>query len=166
MRWGTRHRRTPEDERRAALQREADESLEAWEALLAPVDDITRRREAAEHEAAHAIVGQAFGSTISVAAIGADGSGMCRYSVAGLDDLARATVALAPTVWIDTFRGDRFPRGATGTAQDRRDAIRTGADLQAATRWAFDILHANSDAVLRLADKIDTDGHRFGPSAG
>jgi hypothetical protein len=41
-----------------------------------------------------------------IAAISADGSGMCRYSVAGLDDLARATVALAPAMWIGTIRGD------------------------------------------------------------
>ena len=55
-----------------------------------------------------------------VAAIRADGSGMCRYNIAGLDDLARATVALAPAVWIGAIRGDRYARGTTGTAQDHR----------------------------------------------
>jgi hypothetical protein len=131
---GTRYRRTPEEEARAAARREADEALEAWEHLIAPADEVTRRREAAEHEASHAIVAQAFGSNVSVTSIGTDGSGLCRYRLEGLDDLQRATIMLAPGVWINTIRGDRFPRGASGTSQDQRDAIRTGADLQAATR--------------------------------
>ena len=90
--------------------------------------------------------------------ISADGSGMCRYSVAGLDDLARATVALAPAMWIGIIRGDRYVRGTTGMAQDRRDAIKTRADLQESYPVGVEILCANHDAVIQLADKIDADG--------
>jgi hypothetical protein len=31
---------------------------------------------------------------------------------------------------------------------------------------AFTILRANHDAVIKLADKLDSDGYHFGPSAG
>jgi hypothetical protein len=159
---GAGHRRTPEQEAHAAARREADEALETWLQLVSPPDSVALRREAAEHEAAHAVVAEAFGATVSVATISTDGSGFCRYSVAGLTDLHRCAVMLAAKVWLETFRTIAFPRGASGTAQDRRDAAATGADLRQATDLAFEILRDNRAAVLALADRIDRDGHAFG----
>jgi hypothetical protein len=161
---GSGHRRTPEQDARDAARREADEALETWLQLVSPPDSVARRREASEHEAAHSVTAQALGSTVSVATISTDGSGLCRYSVAGLTDLHRAAVMLAPKVWLETFRTIQFPRGASGTAQDRRDAAATGADLRQATQLAFEILRDNRAAVIQLADKIDADGHWIPPA--
>jgi hypothetical protein len=157
--------RTPEEEHRAALRREADEALDVWERLMAPPDDVTRRREASEHEAAHAVTAEALGGTTQVAFIGRDGSGLCRFDATGLSDLQRAAFWVAPELWITNFRAVEFPRGPVGLLRDRRDAAATGAELPQARRLAADILRANHDAVIRLADKIDADGHWLPPSA-
>jgi hypothetical protein len=159
-------RNTPEQEARAAARREADEALDVWERLMAPPDDVTRRREVAEHEAAHAVTIESLGGTTSVAFLGRDGGGACMFDATGLTDLQRAAVMVAPEIWITNFRSMEFPRGATGCAQDRRDAAATGADLQQARQLAASILRQDHSAVLQLADKIDADGHWFGPSAG
>jgi hypothetical protein len=161
----SRTRHTPEEGIRDQLQREHDQAMETWLNLMTPPDDVQNRREAAEHEAAHAVTAQAFGSDVSVAAIAADHSGMCRFTATGLTDLQRAAVMLAPKVWINTFRSLQFPRGATGMEQDVRDAAATGADLEEALRLASAIVRENHDAIVSLADKIDAAGHWFGPTA-
>ena len=63
---------------------------------------------------------------------------------------------LAAKIWITDFRAIEFPHGATGCAQDHRDATATGADLRQATKLATEILRENHDAIIKLADKIDT----------
>jgi hypothetical protein len=158
----SRYRHTPEEHARATARAEADQAMETWLNLMTPPDDVQLRREASEHEAAHAVTAQAFGSDVSVAAIAPDHSGMCRFTATGLTGLQRAAVMMAPTVWINNFRSLQFPRGATGTEQDFRDAATTGADLEQALGLASAIVRENHDAIIKLADRIDTDGHWFG----
>jgi hypothetical protein len=129
---------------------------------MSPPDDVQNRRQGAEHEAAHSVVAQALGAHVPVAAISDDHSGFCQYNARGLTDLQRAAVMLAAKIWITDFRAIEFPHGATGCAQDHRDATATGADLRQATKLATEILRENHDAIIKLADKIDTDGHWFG----
>jgi hypothetical protein len=157
---------SPEQEARAAAQRESDEALDVFERLMALPDDVTRRREVAEHESAHTVTVEALGGTARVAFLGHDHSGACMFDATGLNPLERAAVAMAGQVWIESFRSLEFPRGAGGCSQDRADAAGTGADLQQARRLAADILRENHGAVLKLADRIDSDGHWFPPSAG
>jgi hypothetical protein len=157
----SRHRTTPEEDARAKARAEADTAMETWLHLNSPPDDVQERRQAAEHEAAHLAVAQALGAHVPVAAISTDHSGMCQYVATGLSPVERAAIMLAGQLWINA-RSVAFPRGATGCEQDRRDAAATGADLQQATKLAAEILRANHDAVVALADKIDADGSWFG----
>jgi hypothetical protein len=43
-------------------------------------------------------------------------------------------------------------------------ASRNCADLRQATQLAFEIVRDNRDAVIKLADKIDADGHWIPPA--
>jgi hypothetical protein len=158
----SRTRHTPEEAIRDQLQREHDQAMETWLHLMTPPDDVQHRRQGAEHEASHLATAQAFGARVPVAAISDDHSGMCQFVATGLTDLQRAAIMVAPRIWITNFRGLQFPRGATGCEQDMRDAAATGADLEQATKLAAEILRENHDAVVKLADRIDRDGHFFG----
>src|SRR5690349_5106587 len=117
--------------------------MENWLNLMTPPEDVQNRREAAEQEAAHAVVAQAFGSNVPIAAIGDDHSGFCRCRRPGLTDLQRVAVMMTPKVWINSFRSLQFPRGATGTEQDVRDDAATSADLEEARRRASAIMREN-----------------------
>jgi hypothetical protein len=158
----SRHRTTPEEDARARARAEADEAMEVWLHLNSPPDDVQHRRQGAEHEASHLATAQVFGARVPVAAISDDHSGMCQFVATGLTDLQRAAIMVAPRIWITNFRSLQFPRGATGCEQDMRDAAATGADLEQATKLAAEILRENHDAVVKLADRIDRDGHFFG----
>lgn len=124
-----------------------------------PTDEALRRRETAEHEAAHSVVAQALGLEVRAAYVTTDG-GHCLHTRGTPHQTA--TVALAGQVWISIFRSLEFPRGATGCADDRRkaaDAVDTGMAWEKAHRQCFEILKENRAAVLALADRIDRDGN-------
>jgi hypothetical protein len=119
------------------------------------------RREAAEHEAAHAIVADALGLTVRVAHIGLDGegSGGCIHECGTPFDTA--TVAMAGEMWIGVFRSDEFLRGPHGCGPDRIAALNALPDhweRNNAYHRCFHILRANHAAVLSLADRLDRDG--------
>src|SRR5947209_3975402 len=84
-----------------------------WQALRA-----NDKREASEHEAAHAVVAAALGLDVISAKISEDGSGECTH-VKGTK-LQTATVRMAGELWIDQFRAQQFPYGAKGLEGDHR----------------------------------------------
>jgi hypothetical protein len=160
----SRERRTPAEAARDEARAEADAALDYWQNQMAPINaPLQRRRRSAEHEASHSIVAAAFGAGTTVAFLGGEsGAAMCVFD-SKLTGMARAATALAPAAWFESF--SLSPHRATGMGQDRRDAAETGCDLQEAMRVAHRILRENRDAVITLADKLDMDGHWFGPPA-
>ena len=76
-----------------------------------------RKREAAEHESAHAVTARALGLEVQSARIADDNSGECVH-VKGTK-LQNAIVLMAPELWIGTFSRDAFPYGPTGLKADR-----------------------------------------------
>jgi hypothetical protein len=127
-----------------------------------PIDDASRRRQVAEHEAAHSIVAQSFGVPVRLAHVLPDGSGECRHESG--TPFQTATIALAGEMWIGTFRSLEFPRGPVGCISDRRTALKALPDhfeFSKAYDRCFTILRENHAKVLALADRIDKDGHVF-----
>jgi hypothetical protein len=153
----------PEEAARAQESDRIDELILRQYMRSMPTDDALRRREAAEHEAAHAIVAQALGVRVRVAHVLADGSGGCLHEYG--TPIQTATIALAGEIWIGTFRSLEFPRGPAGCKSDRRAACSAvGADdweLKRAYEQCHTILKENRAIVLALADRIDADGHAF-----
>jgi hypothetical protein len=120
---------------------------------------INDRREAAEHEAAHAVAAQALGLDVKFAKINADGNGECTY-VKGTKQ-QRAVILMAPELWISKFRQDAFPYGPTGLKGDHRAlaAIGDAFVLRAAMDHCIEILKQNRAIVLATADKIEKYGY-------
>jgi hypothetical protein len=122
--------------------------------------DFGRRREAAEHEAAHGIVAQALGLDVRLAHISGKGGGQCLYECGTPHQTA--VVAMAGDIWINVFRSYEFVGGAHGCEDDRQTYLRAVPDDVAynkAYRECFDILRRNYSTIIALADRIDKDGH-------
>lgn len=152
----------PEEAARAQERDRIDELILQQYMRSMPTDDVLRRRETAEHEAAHAIVAQSLGVPVRVAHVLPDGSGECRHESG--TPFQTATIALAGEIWIGTFRSLEFPRGPVGCTPDRRTALTALPDhfeFSKAYDRCFAILRENSAHVLALADQIDNDGHAF-----
>lgn len=151
----------PEEAARAQERDRIDELILRQYMRSMPTDEALRRREAAEHEAAHAIVAQALGVRVRVAHVLADGAGGCIHEYG--TPIQTATIALAGEIWIGTFRSLEFPRGASGCESDRRAAAEAvdSWTLGQAHKQCVVILKENRAAVLALADRIDADGHAF-----
>lgn len=103
-----------------------EEMLLASQLRMMPPGETSRQREAAEHEAAHAILAQSFGLDVKVAYTLPGGTGRCLYEAGS--PFQTAAIALAGELWIGTFRALAFPRGATGCQDDRRRAIKACPD--------------------------------------
>ncbi|MGH4008288.1 MAG: hypothetical protein ACRDTH_09090 [Pseudonocardiaceae bacterium] len=139
-----------------------DEILLANQLRMLPPDETSRRREAAEHEAAHSIVAQSLGVPVRLAHVLADGSGECLHKCG--TPFQTATIALAGEMWIGVFRSMEFPRGPVGCIPDRQTALTALPDhieYSKARDQCFTILKENRAKVLMLADQIDRDGHAF-----
>ncbi|MFZ0118108.1 MAG: hypothetical protein WAL99_01385 [Pseudonocardiaceae bacterium] len=127
-------------------------------------DEVSRRRETAEHEAAHGVIVLSFGLALHSISIDVNDprGGLCQYSK-GATPFQNAVIAIAPVVWLDHIRDRDFPyslpRGATGCESDlirARDNARW--ELDRAVRQAREILTENYDSVMAVADKLDRDG--------
>ena len=159
----TRSRRTtPTEAARVRRSDEFEEILIQNYQRTMPIDAASRRREAAEHEAAHSVVAQSLGVPVRLAHVLPDGSGECRHESG--TPFQTATIALAGEIWIGTFRSLEFPRGPVGCIPDRRTALTALPDhfeFGKAYDRCFTILRENHAKVLELADQIDRDGHAF-----
>jgi hypothetical protein len=112
------------------------------------------RREAAEHEAAHAVTARALGLEVKSAKIAEDNSGSCIH-VQGTK-LESAIVLMSAELWIDRFRRDQFPYGPTGLKADHRElaAISDVFILRRAMDHGMAILRQNRALVLATSDQI------------
>lgn len=128
-------------------------------------NEISRRRETAEHESAHAIIVMSFGRallrSISINSDNPSG-GLCTYEK-GSTPFETATIAVAPIVWLEQIRFAEFPHymsnGATGCESDlKRARVAAGWELDRAFKCCREILLDNYDSVLAVADKLDRDG--------
>jgi hypothetical protein len=151
-------RTTPHDAARQDLADQYEQLLLDQQRRIIGSDP---RREAAEHEAAHAIVADTLGLTVRVAHIGLDGegSGGCIHECGTPFDTA--TVAMAGEMWIGVFRSDEFLGGPHGCGPDRiatLNALPDHCERSNAYHRCFHILRSNRAAVLSLADRLDRDG--------
>lgn len=124
---------------------------------------INRRREAAEHEASHAVAAHALGLDVRSASIADDNSGSCVH-VQGTK-LESAIVLMAPEIWIDRFRRDRFPYGPTGLKADHRALAEISDELilRRAVGHCIELLKQNRAATLTLADRLEKYGSVVAP---
>jgi hypothetical protein len=124
---------------------------------------INDRREAAEHEAAHAVVAYALGLNVKSAKISEDGEGECTY-VKGTT-LQRAIILMAPALWIDRFRRDQFPYGAKGLKADNRGLAEIGDTFVLREAWdhCMEILRQNRAILLATSDQIEKYGYIMAP---
>jgi hypothetical protein len=153
---------TPTEAARAQKNDEFEELLIQNYQRMMPTDDASRRRQTAEHEAAHSVVAQSLGVPIRLAHVLLDGSGECLHESG--TPFQTATIALAGEMWIGIFRSLEFPRGPVGCIPDRRTALKALPDqfeFGKARDQCFTILRENRAKVLALADRIDRDGHAF-----
>ncbi len=113
-----------------------------------------RKREAAEHESAHAVTARALGLEVQSARIADDNSGECVH-VKGTK-LQNAIVLMAPELWIGTFRRDAFPYGPTGLKADHRELAKISDVfiLRQAMDHCMAILRENRALVLATSDQI------------
>jgi hypothetical protein len=122
--------------------------------------DFGRRREAAEHEAAHVIAAQALGLDVRLAQISGKGGGRCLYECG--TPYQTAVVAMAGEIWIELFRSYEFVGGAHGCEDDRQaylGALPDDVAYSTAYRECFHILRRNHSTIIALANHIDKDGH-------
>jgi hypothetical protein len=155
-------RTTPTEAARTRRNDEFEEILIQNYQRTMPTDDASRRRQTAEHEAAHSIVAQSLGVPVRLAHVLPDGSGECLHESG--TPFQTATIALAGEIWISTFRNLEFSRGPVGCIPDRQKAVKALPDhfeFSKARDRCFTILRDNHAEVLALADKIDKDGHAF-----
>jgi hypothetical protein len=118
------------------------------------------RRQAAEHEAAHIVAGEAVGLDVRGGFILDDGSGKCLYRDV-TSSFQEAVIAAAAEMWISRFRTREFPGGASGCESDRRAVLTALTDhfeLRRALDLCHDILRANVPSVLAVSDTIERDG--------
>jgi hypothetical protein len=122
--------------------------------------DFGKRREAAEHEAAHVIVAQALGLDVWLAHISGKGGGQSLYECGTPHQTA--VVTMAGEIWINVFRSYEFIGGAHGCEDDQQAYLRALPDDVAynkAYRECFNILRRNYSTIIALADHIDNGGH-------
>lgn len=122
------------------------------------VDETSERWTTAVHEAAHAVIAQACGATVSVCEIDArhDDRGLTRHSAKGPD---WAVVAVA---------GERATRrllgSGGGSAVDYQQASGalegTGRDIGWAEHTADDLISAHRRDITALARQLYRTGHR------
>jgi hypothetical protein len=135
--------------------------------LLHP-DEVSFRKETAEHESSHCVVAMSLGRHVRSVSIDDDdpSAGRCRYSENAGTPLETAIISVAPIVWIEQIRYREFrhlPRGATGCENDlKRAHAAVGYDMQwnlgKAFRRAHAILEDNFDAVMSVAEVLDREG--------
>jgi hypothetical protein len=148
---------TPDEAERQADRESFYQQLLEWQIHLSPPTQESRRRESAEHEAAHTIVAQALGLPVRFTRIGADHSGSCVYTSG--TELQNATVTVAGELWIDRFRGFEHPNGPTGCGGDRKVAAQVDEFiLRKARNDCMKLLKENRAIVLATADRIERDG--------
>jgi hypothetical protein len=133
----------PDDAARAEADAEFEEMQLAQRLRMMPTDDALRRRESAEHEAAHTVVAQALGVEVKAAYVTADSMGRCLHT--RVTPFENAMISLAGEMWVGTFLSLEFPRGPTGCDDDRRAAVdAVGFDMNwelgKAYRQCFEIL--------------------------
>ncbi|MFM9595792.1 M50 family metallopeptidase [Streptomyces scabiei] len=131
-----------------------------WARRSLGLDPALVRQEAAEHEAAHAVVARALGVHVREVTIAEDGSGATVYQETSRE--AEAVIAVAPQVWLGEFRALVFPAGSRGCSGDNRTLARsTGADaynVDQARRRARLILGEQRGEVLELARQLAKSG--------
>jgi hypothetical protein len=131
-------------------------------------NEVSRRRQTAEHEAAHAVCVLAFGKALRSISINDDdpSGGLCSYEK-GLTPLETAITCVAPIVWLEQIRYQDYPHylanGATGCESDLRKAQNAvGCDMNfefgRAFRQSRELLLAEYDSVMAIADRLDRDG--------
>jgi hypothetical protein len=160
----TRSRAVPEALERAHANARSEAALAEWEQTLL---GLGQRRETAEHEAAHLVVARYLGLRVAHAGISPDDDSGGECSYARGDDHQTATVAMAGELWIGTFRMLQFIGPPRGCERDRQlVATALGRDdisYRRAARDCHDILKANKDALLAIADKIEREGQVYLP---
>jgi hypothetical protein len=109
------------------------------------------------------VAASALGLDVKFAKIDDDNSGSCVH-VKG-SDLQNAIVIMAPELWIDRFRKDQFPYGASGLKADHRDLaeISDVFILRKAMSHCMAILSQNMAIVLATADQILKYGYVVAP---
>jgi hypothetical protein len=160
--------RTPSEAARDELADQLNEKRLARQLRNLLPDEVSSRRQTAEHEAAHAVCVLAFGKALRSISIDNDNpsGGLCSYE-RGLTPLETAVVCVAPIVWLEQIRYRSFPHylanGATGCESDIRkaqDAV--GCDMNfelgRAFRNARELLLAEYDSVMAIGDRLDRDG--------
>ncbi|MGH3781251.1 MAG: hypothetical protein ACRDRO_11675 [Pseudonocardiaceae bacterium] len=150
----------PDQAARDRANEEFERNLLAHEVRTMPTDAAKRRRETAEHEAAHTIVAKALDVEVFATAIHADGGGSCLR--ASGTPTEKAIIATAGWMWIGRFRTQEFLSGPTGCDGDLRAAVAAvglGWPLDEARRRCHEILKENSALVLATADRLDRDGY-------
>lgn len=121
-------------------------------------------RQAAEHEAAHAVVAQALGLNVKHAKIFENGGGGECIHAKGTR-LQEAIILMAPELWINRFRRDQFPSGAKGLKSDNSGLIEIGDKLilRNAMDHCMAILRQNRALMLATADQIEKYGRVTAP---
>lgn len=143
----------------AARDRENDELGRAMVKRAERFTLFGSRRQAAEHEAAHLIVGQGLGLDVKVSYVLPGGTGRCLYEAG--TPFQTATIALAGETWIGVFRSQEFPGGPTGCESDIRavwKALPDDWEIRRAHRLCCQILRENTALVLAISDHIEADG--------
>lgn len=136
----------------------ADDPTEHFRRRYFP-DEELKRREVAEHEAAHAVVALALGVPVSEVTTVPDGEVGGSVTFRTSSRRATAIILAAAEVWITEFRWRTFPTvRESGFGDDRRKVLEaTGADawqIQDAARRAREILADRRDEVLEMAQRL------------
>jgi hypothetical protein len=159
---------SPTEAARQELSNQFNEKLLAQRMKRLLPDEVSHRRETAEHEAAHAVCVLAFGKALRSISINDDdpSGGLCSYE-RGLTPLETAITCVAPIVWLEQIRYQEFPHylanGATGCESDLRKAqVAVGCDMNfelgRAFRKARELLLDEYDSVMAIGDRLDRDG--------
>lgn len=131
-----------------------------WMQRRAGLTDAQKRQQAAEHEAAHAIVARALGMDVGVVDIKVNRVGNTDVRLSS-NSVEAAAVIAAPMVWFQVFRTQFYPSAdETGCSGDRAKLLgmADGFTRNEAGKLAREVLRERGGEVLELARLLDQHG--------